>query len=80
MGALSKLYDRALRSHAKSIAIATPGQESALFAACDRTILLTDDTDKQSGIAADSSRRVLELPRRFPDAWEHILATLSARR
>ncbi len=80
MGALSKLYDRALRSHAKIMAIATPGQASALFAACDRAILLTDDSDKQSGIAADSSRHVLELPRRFPDAWEHILATLSARR
>ena len=80
IGALSKLYDRALRSHARSIAIATPGQESALFAACDRAILLTDETATQSGIAADHSSRVLELPRRFPDAWEHILASLSARR
>lgn len=80
IGALSKLYDRALRSHAKSIAIATLGQETALFAACDRAILLTDDTNKQPGIAPDHSRRVLELPRRFPEAWEHVLGTLSARR
>jgi len=80
ISALSKLYDRALRSHAKSVAIATPGQEVALFAACDRAIFLTDDTSKLPPIASDHSRRVLELPRRFPDAWEHILATLSARR
>jgi len=80
IGQLSNLYDRALRSHAKSIAIATPREDSPLFAACDRAILLTDDTDKEAGLAADHSRRVLELPRRFPDAWEQVLEALSARR
>lgn len=80
IGALSKLYDRALRSHAKSVAIATPGQEADLFAACDRAILLTDNTDKHPTVAPDQSRRVMELPRKFPDAWEHILASLSAGR
>ena len=80
IGALAKLYDRALRSHAKSVAIATPGQETALFAACDRAILLSDDTNQQPAIAPDHSHRVLELPGRFPEAWEHILATLSTRR
>ncbi|HXJ05050.1 MAG TPA: hypothetical protein VNH65_08125 [Candidatus Acidoferrum sp.] len=80
IGALSKLYDRALRSHAKSIAIATHGQEAALFAACDRAILLADIPNEQVGIVPDQSRRVIELARKFPDAWEQILANLSTRR
>ncbi|MGC1617396.1 MAG: hypothetical protein WA765_02790 [Candidatus Acidiferrum sp.] len=81
---LSKLYDRALRSHARSIAIATHGQEKALFAACDRVILLTDkvkDLPEPPGPQpAAQPHRVMELPLKSPDVWEQILATLSLRR
>jgi mannosyl-3-phosphoglycerate phosphatase len=84
VGELSKLYDRALRSHARSVGIATPGQEAALFAACDRAILLTDKSEDQADISPgqvpNHSNRVMELPLRAPDTWEQVLAGLSSRR
>jgi mannosyl-3-phosphoglycerate phosphatase len=84
VGELSKLYDRALRSHARTIGIATPGQEEALFAVCDRAILLRDKTDHpldESSIpTSKQSHRVMELPLRADDTWDQVLASLSAKR
>jgi mannosyl-3-phosphoglycerate phosphatase len=84
VGELSKLYDRALRSHARTIGIATPGQEVALFAACDRAILLTDRNVDQPEIlraqTAAQAHRVMELPLRADDTWEQVLANLAPRR
>lgn len=84
VGELSKLYDRALRSHARTIGIATPGQEESLFAVCDRAILLTDkiahSPEESSDPASKQSHRVMELPLRGDDTWDQILASLSARR
>jgi predicted mannosyl-3-phosphoglycerate phosphatase (HAD superfamily) len=81
---LSKLYDRALRSHARSIAVATPGQEAALFASCDRAILLTDrvreDLNHPSTDAHAAVRRVIELPLHSSDVWHSVLSALSVRR
>lgn len=80
---LSKLYDRALRSHARSIAVATPGLETDLFAACDRAILLTDkvrnEPDTLSTHASAAVHRVMELPLHSSDVWESILSALSVR-
>ncbi len=80
---LSKLYDRALRSHARTIALATPGQESSLFASCDRAILLTDNADAVSEDVDERtpsrSKRVMEVPVSAPDKWDQVLAALSAR-
>jgi mannosyl-3-phosphoglycerate phosphatase len=84
VGELSKLYDRALRSHARSVAIATPGQEADLFAACDRAILLTNKDhsplDATHGEAGVQKKRVMELPLHAPDTWEQVLANLAPRR
>jgi predicted mannosyl-3-phosphoglycerate phosphatase (HAD superfamily) len=81
---LSGLYDRALRSHARTIGIATPGQEAAVFAACDRAILLTDASDHKPVIrpaqSAIQAHRVIELPLRAADTWEQVLVNLSPRR
>jgi len=81
---LSTLYDRALRSHARSIAIATPGQERGLFSACDRVILLTDNTkshaERAIAQAGRQNHRVMELPLKSSDVWEQILATFLAGR
>jgi mannosyl-3-phosphoglycerate phosphatase len=84
VGELSKLYDRALRSHARSIALAAPGQESTtLFAACDRAILLTDrldePTEEATKQATSHSKRVMEVPVTATDKWEQVLAALSVR-
>jgi mannosyl-3-phosphoglycerate phosphatase len=84
VGELSKLYDRALRSHARTIGIATPGQEAALFASCDRAILLTDKSVDQPETpparTAAQAHRVMEVPLRADDTWEQVLANLSPRR
>jgi mannosyl-3-phosphoglycerate phosphatase len=81
---LSKLYDRALRSHARSVGIATPGQEAELFAACDRAILLNgrDDNplDAPHAEGKTQTKRVMELPLHAADAWEQVLANLLPRR
>jgi predicted mannosyl-3-phosphoglycerate phosphatase (HAD superfamily) len=84
VGELSKLYDRALRSHARTIGIATPGREESLFAVCDRAILLTDEvahpSDESSIRTTKQSHRVMELPLRADDTWDQVLASLSAKR
>ncbi len=84
VGELSKLYDRALRSHARTIGIATPGQEKALFAACDRAILLTDTDNNLSDVSSTQvsthADRVIELPLRAADTWEQVLAILFTKR
>lgn len=46
IGALTKLYDRALRYHAHSVAIATADSAPSLFPFCDRRILLADRNEK----------------------------------
>jgi mannosyl-3-phosphoglycerate phosphatase len=84
VGELSKLYDRALRSHARSVGIATPGQEADLFAACDRSILLSDECGNQQESPPDRvptrPHRVMELPLRTEEVWERVLASLASTR
>jgi predicted mannosyl-3-phosphoglycerate phosphatase (HAD superfamily) len=73
---LSKLYDRALRSHPKVLGIATPQESSELFAACDRGIVLSNGAT-DSGQSHPSKTR--EIPLSAPDAWERVLACVSSR-
>jgi predicted mannosyl-3-phosphoglycerate phosphatase (HAD superfamily) len=84
VGELSKLYDRALRSHARSVGVATPGQELDFFAACDRSILLSNkDHNSLDAIYAEAGvekKRVMELPLRAADTWDQLLAILIPRR
>jgi mannosyl-3-phosphoglycerate phosphatase len=84
VGELSRLYDRALRSHARTVGIATPGQQAALFTACDRAILLTDKNEDPSAVSPAQvtvpSGRVMELPLRAADTWEQVLASLLSKR
>ena len=81
---LSELYDRALRSHARSLAIGASTGDSPIFAACDRAILLTDKPESQSETALTKGStpvlKVMELSLKSPDVWEQVLAALSSRR
>jgi mannosyl-3-phosphoglycerate phosphatase len=79
VGELSKLYDRALRSHARSIALATAGQETDLFPACDRSILLTEGDSSIPETPSRRVNRVMEVPLGTPETWELVLAALTAR-
>ena len=75
---LSKLYDRALHAHARSIGIATSHDANSVGSACDRVVLLTEKQrgDTESQLAARRARRVMELPRNSPDLWNLLLAQL----
>lgn len=74
---LSKLYDRALRSHPTVLGIATPQESGELFAACDRCIVLRNGATEGSSLSHPSKTR--EIPLSAPDAWERVLACLSSR-
>lgn len=91
VGALTKLYDRALRYHAHSVAIATAESAPGLFPFCDRNILLTDHgrEDDASEAAMDDEKnnaeaRMQRLRRgngrevllRAPELWEQVLANV----
>ena len=68
----TKLFDRALRYHAETVAIATADLAEGLFPHCARRILLT--TRKQTNAPAGASQ---EIPLHSSNVWEQILENLS---
>ena len=92
---LTKLYDRALRYHAHSVAIATDDSAPSLFPFCDRSILLTDHgheddaskplTNEEKGNAETQRtqrlRRVKgrEIPLQAPEVWEQVLGSVAPK-
>ena len=76
IAALSKLYDRALRYHAPSVAVATEDLAPSLFPFCDRSILLADRTS-ESGINGQRRSRTREIRLFSHDVWEQLLATVA---
>jgi len=77
---LTALYERAIRAHPFTIAIATSEEAAELFPCCNRAILLADRSSASSG--ADSSARasLLSLPLFAPDTWETALESILAKR
>jgi predicted mannosyl-3-phosphoglycerate phosphatase (HAD superfamily) len=77
---LSKLYDRALRYHPTIMGIAKPEESKELFAACDRSILLTDGrTDDTSDAFPQATQRANT--KRYslhdPEVWQLILEQIA---
>jgi predicted mannosyl-3-phosphoglycerate phosphatase (HAD superfamily) len=70
---LAKLYDRALRSHAHPVGIATPDLAAGLFPFCERTILLTDGKHEKTSHDQPKSPNAVQLPVKAPDVWERLL-------
>lgn len=81
--ALTKLYDRALRYHAHTIAIATPDLAPGLFPFCDRNILLTDRRLEEDGreSSTDGRRRgrIHKIPLLPPEVWEQVLESVAPK-
>ncbi len=73
---LSKLYDRALRYHARTIGIATPDLAPALFPFCERTVLLSDRKSNQ--VSQDQADGPLGrgLTLQDPDVWDSVLKSV----
>ena len=94
VGALTKLYDRALRYHAHSLALATADSSPSLFPFCDRSILLTDhehendasepimneEMDNAEAQRTQRSRRTngREIPLQVPEVWEQVLESVAS--
>src|SRR2546430_13313549 len=57
VAALTKLYDRALRYHAHSVAVATTDLAPSLFPFCDRSILLADRNPDGEGSESSTTGR-----------------------
>jgi D-glycerate 3-kinase len=80
LSALSKLYDRALRYHARTVAIATEDQAPSLFPFCERAILLAHD--KPGGSAAIDARfpRARCLPLQGTETWQALLEACTTQK
>jgi predicted mannosyl-3-phosphoglycerate phosphatase (HAD superfamily) len=77
---LSRLYDRALRSHATILGIATPGANSEdLFAACDRNILLKNGASEGSASGQSQTGKTREILLAAPDVWDRLLASVTPK-
>ena len=77
VGALSKLYDRALRYHAHSVALATADLAPSVFPFCDRSILLTDGNSPAAKGGPYSRAREVQL--RSPDVWVQVLENVVSK-
>jgi predicted mannosyl-3-phosphoglycerate phosphatase (HAD superfamily) len=77
---LSKLYDRALRYHPTIMGIAKAEESKELFAACDRSILLTDGNNEEESDASPQATRGART-RRYslhdPEIWQLILEQIA---
>lgn len=76
---LSKLYDRALRYHAHTVAIATPDQAPGLFPFCERTILLADRKSDYPSPDHPDAPHARRLALHAPEAWERVLDAIHSR-
>ncbi len=76
---LSKLYERALRSHPTIVGIATPAEAEGFLSACDRGLLLAKqmEIDSLSAVLRGSKNKVL--PFNSPDVWDLVLAGVASR-
>jgi hypothetical protein len=78
---LSKLYDRALHAHARTIGILTTYEPSRVGSSCDRLIVLTgkEPAQQDAETTPRQSRRVMELALNSPHVWDRLLEVVSAK-
>lgn len=80
VAALTKLYDRALRYHAHSVAVATTDLAPSLFPFCDRSILLadrnSDGEDSESSTTGRRRGRSHRVPLLAPEVWDRVLESV----
>ena len=76
---LSKLYDRAYRSHALSIAMSTAPAEEELLRACDRSILLANRSDLSPAASGSAHAAPKLVPMFSPDTWKWALEAIQTR-
>jgi len=77
--ALTKLYERALRSHPTIVGIATVAEAEGFLAACDRGLLLAKQTEIDAVSAATRGSKSKVLPLNSPELWELVFASVTSR-
>jgi len=77
--ALTKLYERALRSHPTIVGIATAAEAEGFLAACDRGLLLAKQTEIDSVSAATRGSKSKVLPLNSPDLWDLVFTSVTSR-
>lgn len=77
---LTALYERAIRAHPVTIAIATSEEALELFPCCHRAILLANRSSTASGVNLAVRTSLLSLPLFAPDTWETALESILAKR
>jgi predicted mannosyl-3-phosphoglycerate phosphatase (HAD superfamily) len=76
---LSKLYERALRSHPAIVGIATAGEAEGLLPACDRGLLLAKQADIDTLSTGSRASKNKVLPLNSPDIWDLVLSSVTSR-
>src|SRR5205807_3264643 len=76
---LAKLYDRALRSHAHTVGVATADLAAGLFPFCERTFLLTGAKSEEPSHDRPDTSPARRLPLYAPDFWEQLLAAIATK-
>jgi mannosyl-3-phosphoglycerate phosphatase len=76
---LTKLFDRALHTHATSIGLAPQEQADELFPACDRSLLLMTQSREEALVLPPGNPRTKQVHLHAPDAWEEVLSQITAR-
>src|SRR5258708_7537836 len=79
---LTKLFDRALHGHAPSIGLAPREQADELFPACDRNILLVEESEEphdETVVRSPGGSPVKEISLHAPEAWEEVLAQITRK-
>jgi hypothetical protein len=77
--ALTKLYERALRSHPTIVGIATAAEAEGFLPACDRGLLLARQTGIDSVSAAIRGSKSKVLPLNSPKLWDLVFASVTSR-
>ena len=75
---LSRLYDRALRYHATSLAVATADLAPGLFPFCDRSILLAEDKAESRNPHSTRYQQAREI-HMFGKWWEQLLEAVGGK-
>lgn len=74
---LTKLYERALRSHPSIIGISATGEADGFLSACDRGLLLAKSSEMES--LSERAPKARILPIQAADVWEQILEGVTSR-
>ncbi|HEY1469250.1 MAG TPA: hypothetical protein VGF61_09405 [Candidatus Acidoferrum sp.] len=77
---LTALYERAIRAHPFTIALATSEEAPELFPSCNRAILLADRSSASLDTDLLARSSLLSLPLFAPDTWENALESILAKR